>query len=102
MSPFRNFPHVHVVKESKSRTQLDNMNWYQGTSTAEKEDKTDSTADKITATFTSMKKPAWPRGRTSALRSVGIAFDFPRGRRNMFSFGSSDQLSVASAVHLAC
>ena len=43
--------------------------------------------------------PAWLRGR---LWSLGNMFDSPRGRRNIFFFASSDQLSVASAMHLAC
>ena len=46
-------------------------------------------------------KPAWQRGRTLVLRSLGTMFGSPRGRRNFFLFASSEQLSVALAMHLA-
>ena len=59
MSFVGNFPHVQVEKEPKSRTQHDNMKENQGTTTAEKEDDTDSTATKTSATFTSSCESDW-------------------------------------------
>ena len=41
---FGNFPHVHVRKDPKSRTQHNNMKKNQGTNITEKEVDTDSTA----------------------------------------------------------
>ena len=53
-------------------------------------------------------EPAWPRGRTSVLRSLGNMFDSPRGRRNFFSlrqlrpalrcFGDASGLLVLWAI----
>ena len=51
MSFVGNFSHVQVGKEPKSRTQNDNMKKNQGTTTAEKEDNTESTATKTTAIY---------------------------------------------------
>ena len=59
MSFVGKFPHVQVGKEPRTRTQHDNMKKNQGTTTAEKEDDTDSTATKTTATFTSNCKLDW-------------------------------------------
>ena len=40
-------------------------------------------------------------GLNTLFLSLGIVFYSPRGRRNFFLFASSDQLSVALAMHLA-
>ena len=91
MSFFGNFHQVHVGKEPCARTQYDNMNWNQETSTAEKEhdtnyaattttttfalpttnaekeDETDSTATTTTATATSTAGSEWDKSITEGL-----------------------------------
>ena len=64
---FGNFSHVNVGKEPKSRTQNDNMNRKQGTSTAKKEDDTDSTATETTADFSSVCESKWDDYTTEGL-----------------------------------
>ena len=73
MSPFGNFPHVYVGKEPKSRTQHETMNWNQETSTAEKEDGTDSTAEKITTAFTSISIKAEKENDTDSTATTTTA-----------------------------
>ena len=53
MSPASNLPFIQVGEKPKRRMQNSNKNKYQETNMAEKEDDTDSTAIKTTATFTS-------------------------------------------------
>ena len=64
---FGNFPHVHVRKDPKSRTQHNNMKKNQGTNITEKEVDTDSTATETTAACTSVCGLEWDNYTTEGL-----------------------------------
>ena len=81
MSFVGNFPHIQMGKEPKSRTQHDNTKKNQGTTTAKKEDNTDSTTTKTTETFTSNCELDWDDymddGMTEAILG-GVMIQFRR------------------------